>query len=719
MEKTTLITLQIGDLGADKFRVLSFEGKEAMSQVSSFRILAVSDDGEIPDGEILGRKAALSFMSDGHGLTHHGLIVESEQEPLMGDEANPDGFHLYTFTLKPRLELLAYNRQSRIFHHKNLQEIASQVLEEGGIPQKDFRFDFEKPSKEREFTVQYNESDLDFLQRLLESEGAFYFFETAEGRDRVVLADRNTAFADVPFNAETPFRHESGLHQAETEFVRRLYRRGKLVTGKVMVKDYNSETPEASILARQAGEGPGMDYSFGSLARNAEEALRIARLRGEMHGVERVALQGQGYCRDFRPGFRFRLKDDARTGFRGDFLLVAVEHRATQKEGFEGGEHEKLYENIFRCIPAEIPFRTRGLGRREKISGIVSARVDGQEGPYASLDDLGRYRSRFPFDLSDRQQGEASCPIRLAQPYSGPDYGMHFPVHQGSEMLVAFIDGDADRPIGIGTLPNPSNPSPVNARNRNENLLKTASGHSLKLDDLEGKRAIELLSAGGHKLKLDDDPEKKGIGFKTTDGHEAVFDDKNRNVRIVTAENGHTVLLDNENKVLSLETRYGHKLRMDENSKSFTLETKDKHTLKLDDAGKLITLSDGEGKHLIQIDAAKNTISIKTDGDLEMEAKGDFNLKAKSIALEAKQDFSVKALKDFAVDAMKVGLKAKQTLGIEANQEVGIAAKMALKLEGGMSFEANGGMKSLVSGGMVNVEAKGINTIKGGMVLIN
>jgi type VI secretion system secreted protein VgrG len=433
-----------------------------------------------------------------------------------------------------------------------------------------------------------------------------------------------------------------------------------------------------------------------------------------------MQLEGEGICRAFRAGMRFEMKTpDHPSQFDGKYTLVRVVHHGDQREGFEGDEEKLIYSNTFQCMPADTVFRPTLHTPKPRVHGIMSAKVDGVEGPYAFLDDDGRYRAKLPFDRTGDRDGQASLPIRMSQPYGGPDYGMHFPLHIGNEIVLGFEDGDPDRPVLLGTVPNPSNPSPVNKRNNSESIIRTASGHEIRLDDKDGKTVIEITTKGKHVIAMNDDPDLQEVRIKTTDGNELVFDDKNKNIRMCTPEGAHTLKMDYDKKVFSVETKYGHKLVMDDEAKAIAMITKDGHTLQLNDDKKLLTMQDGKGKHVFQIDAGGSVVSIVTEGDMEFKAKGALNIEAKEITMEAKQGaVNLKAKQDLMLDGMNVNVAAKQKIALEAKMDASIKG-LNVKTEGKVNVESKAGVQNKMTGVMTNVESTAINTVKGAMVMIN
>ncbi len=715
-------SLKIGALGPEKFRVLEFTMNEAVSECFHLRIQASCEDGNVAYADMIGKDATLTVEGKDFPIRHHGMVTEFNQYPD-GSENFGHESYLYEIVIEPRFKLLSYTTQNRIFQKKDLKAILTDVFQAYAIAP--FEINVKGALRQRDYTVQYNESDLDFVSRLLEDEGVFYFFDHTGEKDKLVLADAVDGIKPVPQTPAVDLIGASGLSHLAKEgeppdHVARMRRTQRMVTGKAIIKDYNDRTPGVAVIGKAAKPGQGEDYHYGPQALNTTEAERIAALRAEMHAAGKIHLEGESICRAFRAGMRFELKDpQGQSHFQGKYTLLRVVHRGDQREGFEGDQEKIIYANTFQCMPADVVFRPSLRTPKPRVHGILSAKVDGVDGHYAYLDDDGRYHAKLPFDLSDNKDGQASLPIRMNQPYGGPNYGMHFPLHNGNEIVLAFEDGDPDRPIALGTVPNPGNGSPVNKRNPSESIIRTASGHQIRLDDKDDKTIIEIITKGKHVITLNDDADHREIRVKTTDGNELVFDDKNKNIRMSTPEAAHVLKMDYDKKVFSVETKYGHRFTMDDEAKITAMQTKDGHILQLDDDKKLLSLQDGKGKHVIQIDAGGSKVSINTEGDMEFKAKGSLNIEAKEITLEAKQGaVNVTAKQDLVLDAMNVSAKAKQKIALEATMDASVKG-LNLKLEGKVNVESKAGVQNKVTGVMTNVESTAINTLKGAMVMIN
>ncbi len=726
MSSSTILnfTLKIGSLAPNKFRVLEFSLNEAISECFHLQIQATSEDGHVTYEDMIGKNATLTVSGKDFPITHHGIVTEFNQFPD-GSENFGHESYLYNILIEPHLHVLAYNSQNRVFLKKKLKDIVDEVFKANSLTASQYEYQVKGTPREREYTVQYNETDLDFISRLLEDEGVRYHFDHSGDVDKVILSDNLDAVKPIPKTPIVNLIGNAGLSHLAKEgdspdHVSKIWRTQRMVTGTVTIKDYNDRTPSVNVIGKAAKPGQGESYHYGPQALNTGEAATIASLRAEMHATTKVQLQGESICRAFRAGMRFELKDGGHSQFVGKFTLVRVVHHGDQREGFEGGESKIIYSNTFQCMPAETVYRPTLHTSKPRIHGVLSAKVDGVDGKYAYLDEDGRYHAKLPFDLTDRKDGQASLPVRMNQPYGGPNYGMHFPVHNGNEIVLGFEEGDPDRPIALGTVPNPANASPVNNRNVSESIIRTASGHQIKLDDKDGKTVIEILTKGKHVITLNDDPDHQEVHVKTTNGNELVFDDKNKNIRMSTPEGAHTMKMDYDKKVFTVQTKYGHKLTMDDEAKRATLQTKDGHILDLNDDKKLISIKDGNAKHVFQIDAGGSKISVTTEGDMEFKAKGNLDVEAKEINMTAKSGkINIKATAgDIMIDAMNVNVKGKQKVALEGTAEASLKGAQT-KIEGTGTLEMTSKGQTKLGGMMVSVEGKAMAEVKGPMVMIN
>jgi hypothetical protein len=262
----------------------------------------------------------------------------------------------------------------------------------------------------------------------------------------------------------------------------------KLLPAKLHVNDYNYRKPslnlsaEAEVLAR----GRGDVHIYGEHFRTPEEGKELARIRAEELLCHEKRFHGESTIPFLRPGYSFELQNHYRESFNQQYLTIELEHEGSQvgyllagiQEGLAKVEEQPYYRNSFVTIPSEVQYRHPKTTEKPTFNGTINARIDAEgSGQYAELDDQGRYKVRLPFDINDEHKdGKASHWLRMAQPYAGENQGMHFPLHKNTEVLLTFVEGNPDRPIIAGAIPNPENASPVTSANQTKSVIGTGKG---------------------------------------------------------------------------------------------------------------------------------------------------------------------------------------------------------------------------------------------------
>jgi len=479
-------------------QVVRFDGFEAISQPFQFEIDLASTDPEIDLSAVLSDRANLSLERSGEEpLRFHGVLADFEQH-----HQGPE-FAYYRAVLVPRFWLMSLRVQNQVHQQKTVVDILRTELEDAGFVEgDDFEFRLRGSYPEREYVVQYGESDLAFLSRWMEHEGIFFFFEHGEEAEKMVIADTNDAFVSVPGDPVLPYRPFSGRASSGSESVQSLQCRRRRLPRELILKDYNYRTPSVDLrcdtTVDEAGEG--LVSSYGDHYKDPDEGSRLARVRAEEMRCRQTLFHVDSDSIRMRSGYRFELEEHYRAGFNQEYLVTEVRHRGAQTRFGESGLSEEGdealgYRNEVEAIPSEVAFRPARVTPRPRLHGIMNARVDASgPGDYAEVDDQGRYKVVMPFDLSGRGEGRASRFVRMAQPYAGSNYGMHFPLHKGVEVLWSCVDGDPDRPVICGSVPNPETQSPVTSSNQTHNLIRTASGNEIEMGDVGGEERILMSS---------------------------------------------------------------------------------------------------------------------------------------------------------------------------------------------------------------------------------
>jgi type VI secretion system secreted protein VgrG len=418
----------------------------------------------------------------------------------------------YRTVLVPALSRLDLTLRSRVFLDATVPQILSQVLTGHGFedvsrasrsdkdeafsgpprdgePQRRFAI---RPASTpasypvREYTVQYEETDLAFIRRLAEDVGLFsYVIDDPQGSTTVFAdgfgqAAREARFRDLPYAPDTQ------LHDQVKPCITYLTERREVRPKGVVLVDYDWRNPEHALEVESRPNEQGVGLHTISTEHYREQAAGALRARVRAEGLtwETRVVLGTTTVLGFFPGARFSVQGYPTPRFDEEMLVVDAEWSVLQAPPWAEKETSRGFSCTFRALRFETRFRPSRTALRPRIDGILYAKVDGEEGGgHPLLDSLGRYKLVMPFDLSGAEPGKASAWVRMAQPHAGPHYGMHFPLKPGCEVVVAHVGGDPDRPVIVGATPNALNPSPVTSTNATMNVLRSASGISIELDD--------------------------------------------------------------------------------------------------------------------------------------------------------------------------------------------------------------------------------------------
>lgn len=508
--------LHSGAVDDGTLQVSAFRGVERMSQLFHYDLDLMSAKADL-DGEAilaadgwLGIKQPTVLASGKRGvqmLQIHGVFASFEQHGRTDDGVR------YRAVLMPRLWRLSLTSQSRIFQDLTVAEIVEQVLKDHGFEPEDFEFRAKgRTYPKREYVVQYQESDLAFISRLLEHDGIFFHFEHGEKRSVVVFGDQPDACTKVAGAANFIYRTHVGGTRAEDavveESVMELTVLHRPVTGQVVLGDYNYRSPDAPMYPTAQVSSPaafGHQYEYGDHFKDEDEGKALATVRAEEIACRKRQFRGVSDARGFRAGGVFALTEHYRGDVNIDHLLIEVTYQGSQ--GFATSEKDDhptaTYINDFITIPASVVFRPKRVTPKPVVHGSITAKVDAaSDGQYSELDDQGRYKLKFPFDRSDLKDGKASRFVRMAQPYAGDDMGMHFPLHKDTEVIVTHINGDPDRPLIAAAVPNPKTSSKVKGENQSQSMIRSGGGNSIQMEDTKGSEGFNLNATYGYSLTV-------------------------------------------------------------------------------------------------------------------------------------------------------------------------------------------------------------------------
>ncbi len=493
-------------VGASNLSVLTLIGQEALSEPFKFQIGVLADAGFSLTGSICQPACTGIIGKDGAKRELAGIITALEETGTLHD-----GRRQVQVQLESRLALLRQQTDTRIILNKTVVEIITDLLLTHGFSSTQLHFQLTRNYPVRPYTLQTGETDFAFLQRLTAAAGIFYWSAIEDGAETLHFSDHN---CHLPFSNRPLLRYQpaAGMEASragvELSGIRHLEIRQKMVPAKFHLHDRSEHQPGLQIQGTGRTKAADRDCQpeqtrFGYGLQGIDEAQQLAQTQAERANVEGFQLLASSDVADLAAGQLVNI-DAGMMGsdYSGDYLSIRIDHQASQQAGEGVTDDDLSYSNHAWLIPRETPFRA-ALPPRPNIPTTFTARIE-SDGPYAQLDEGGRYRLRSHFDREPRPHTEASIPIRRLSPYGGPPgaepTGLHFPLLDGAEVLLSCLNGDPDRPMIVGALPNPANASPVTSANAHQNRLRTAGDNELCFDDKIDAEAITLRTFGGQNI---------------------------------------------------------------------------------------------------------------------------------------------------------------------------------------------------------------------------
>jgi type VI secretion system secreted protein VgrG len=466
-------------LPADVFAVIDFKGEEGISRLYRFEINLVCEQADIDLDAILANPASLKVV-DGEGATFfHGVVAEFEQlHQKIGDT-------YYRAVLVPRLWQLSLYRVTEVYVDKTTPEVIEAILKESGLTSLDYEISLSGKNTPWTHLCQYQETHFDFISRLMERNGIYFYFAQDANREKVIITDTRTRHETLPGGRKHDYMPISGLRPNRDEpQVQAFVCRQRQLPQKVVLMDYNYRKPTLELKAEAPvdSRGRGEIVLYGEHADDQAEIKELAAIRAEELTCRKRVFHGESNISALRSGYLLGLDKHFRADFNQDYLVLDVEHEASQAgmvlldgDGVRG--QAPFYRNSFAAIPAKAQFRPERHTAKPRIHGTMNAVIDAEgSGADAEVDEHGRYKVRLQFDRAQHGEAKASQWVRMATPYAGADHGMHFPLRKGTEVLLTFIDGDPNRPIIASAVPNMDTPSVVNRDNARNSVVRVIGG---------------------------------------------------------------------------------------------------------------------------------------------------------------------------------------------------------------------------------------------------
>jgi type VI secretion system secreted protein VgrG len=538
-------------LGKDVLMLRGFTGTEAISQLFHFDLDLVSENDSVKFQDLVGKNVTLRiFDADGGERHWNGFITRLSQG------SQDRRLTAYRAQMAPWLWFLTRTADCRIFQNKTVPDIIQKIFTD--LKFQDFALRLYGNFTPRDYCVQYRETDFNFVSRLMEEEGIYYYFNHEDGKHTLVLANDPAAHEACPGQktARIDFRGGSVVYE---DVITEWYYQEEFRTGAWAQTDYNFETPSTSLAVTVNGKNPYEIYDYPGEYRIRAEGDRLARIRLQEQTLPCVVSQGSSGCRHFTSGFKFTLEDHYRKDLNQPYLVTAVRHTAHQTDyqvGGGGGD-EMTYQNNFECIPFSTPFRPARVTPQPFVQGCQTAVVVGPGGEEIYTDKYGRVKVQFHWDREGKKNENSSCWIRVSHPWAGQGWGAISIPRIGQEVIVDFLEGDPDQPIIVGRVYNAGQMPPFGmpggavVSGIKSNSTKGGGGfNEISMNDTKGTELINIHAQYDQQKKIEHD-ERVKIGNDRTEevGHDEKITIGNDKSELVKRDRSLEVLRDKSERV--------------------------------------------------------------------------------------------------------------------------------------------------------------------------
>ncbi|OTQ23971.1 hypothetical protein B6D22_04495 [Gilliamella apicola] len=694
-----------------------------------------------------------SLLSQGGSRTLYGVITQFSQLSVSNDEAR------YQVVLSSQLAKLALSHNCAIFQNQSVISVVEEVLRGHGYTGIDYRLALKEQYPEREFITQWQESDLEFIQRLLADVGVYFRFEThgEHNCDVMVISDYEQGYQQV---ADIVYKQPSGTLDNGVESVWDMTLHSQMVESSVQVQDYNYRDAQANLLGEVNSQQKdnttyGTDYRYdehykglnsngdtnnnndddensgdidtddsngnnndnssdisthsGNASNGVESGEWYARIRHE-HAISRqIVIRGKSNQANLAPGQHIRIKGSTIAGIDEGVMILTVQGQGNRSDAYELSFTAIPYQPLKPYRPEPIPFPI--------IDGTLPARVTSPNNDtYGYIDTQGRYRVKFNFDLKEWRNGEESLWLRLAKPYAGSTYGFHFPLIDGTEVAVAFTNGNPDRPYIAHAMHDSQHPDHVTAINKHRNVIRTPANNKLRMDDKRGQEHIKLATEYG-KTQLnighlvDQNKEQRGEGFELrTDEWGAIAANKGLYLTSQTEPKAQGKQLDMQGAITQLENALSIAKALQNAataSEAHGADTDSQEQLKatltqLAQSGILAYAQEG-----IALTSPEN-IQLSTSNSVSVTSENQTDI-------NALKNITVSSGESIGLFAHKSGMKVFANQGdveVQAqNANLNMAAKQDIKIDsvdGKLTVTASKDLKLMCGGSYIKISSAGI-----------
>ena len=678
-------------LGDNVLLLSELNAHESISSPFNYDMHFVSQAEDIDFAAVIGKPLTVHLtLSSGNERYFHGIVSRFSQGSAEG------GFSSYRAEVVPWISLLKRRASCRI-HKGTVPDIIKALLDETDFGDVEFQLSGEFP--DREYCVQYRETDFHFISRLAEEEGIAYFFKHSDKAHTLVFFNSPSAAAPCPGQANVAYASAVDLSVLAGS-ISDFRVEHELASGKYSITDYNFEDPSMSLLTTTSsstslgGNEKFEIYDHPGEYLQLSEGERRVKLRMQAEESAAIHIHARSDCAAFVPGFRFGLQGHFRESYNTSYLITEVTHQVSQGVGAGVGEvaGESSYANTLSCIPHSVPFRPLQRTPKPLITGVQTATVVGAAGKEIDVDAHGRVIVKFHWDRDDKKDENSSCRVRVSQNWAGKNWGMISNPRIGQEVIVEFIEGDPDRPMVLGRVYNgeqtvpyalPANATQTGIKSRSSMEGAAANFNEIRFEDKKGEEQLFIHAEKNQDIEVEND-ETQSVGHDRTttiDNDEAhnVKKDRTRTVggdEQVTIEGNRkvTVTKDHDEDITANETLSVGKNRTRNVTENESVQISKDQSLTIEGVRKLVVQKE-------------QTIDVQKDQE---ETIGGLS--------------KVTVTKEYILQAKKIQLMAEDEISIVTG-----SAEIVMKKNGDITLNGN----------KIKIEGSGDVIIKGSKVAVN
>lgn len=721
-------------VGKDKLLLVGLSGSESISRLFRFQLDLKAENKNAKDiafDKLLGQKVSVQLLqADGKPRYFSGICSRFSQ----GDR--DETFADFRMEIVPQFWLLTHCAQSRIFQQKSVPDILKEALQ--GL---DVTYELQGTFDKRDYCVQYRETDFNFVSRLMEEEGIYYFFKHSADGHKMVVANTPQSHTDMPGASNVTFESLQAGHLRKEDRIYEWEKSQELRAGKYTLRDHCFELPDKDLKAdkpiqdsvqvgkvshklkvggndklelydypgeyaqRFDGVDPGGGDRSADIQKIFQDNKRTVDIRMQEEALGSVMINAASGCRQWTSGFKFTLNrhDDA----DGSYVVTSAQHSARQAD-YRSEQGEFNYHNTFTCIPAALPFRPPRVTPKPVIHGTQTAVVVGQSGEEIFTDKYGRVKVQFHWDRQGKKDANSSCWVRVGSIWAGKQWGgVHIP-RIGQEVIVAFEEGDPDRPIIIGSVYNadmmppyklPDNKTQSGLKSRSSLKGGTDNFNELRLEDKKGSEQIYF-----HAEKNFDRVVENNDTLKVGTSNSDYTDDGSRTVEIW---NNHSLKVG----AGTSNAKDGSQTIDIYHNRTETVQTGNE-TVTIQKGNRTVNVNTGDDTHNVK--QGNRTVNVSTGNDTHNINQGNravvINMGNDSLAIKMGNQSTKLDLGSSSTEAM-------QSITLKVGQSSVTIDQMGVTIQG-MMVKINGQVQTQVQGTMTQIQGSAMTQITGGITMI-